>query len=433
MRTFSYLLLLSLLVPSVVLAQPRDGDLIVTNGTDVVVLDPTTGQATTLVGGVSSYVVTDITMDAANRDLLVTARDTLRTGFLASVDATGKWAVRSAALNFQPDGLVLDHQATWLIANALASPPELWSMDDATGVLRTVMVATAFPAVPPLPMRDVLIDRSTATAPLLFITKFGVACRVDLQGQVHTLSVFGGLDLDDIELDQNTGDYLLCARRNPSTVGFVDRTGVLTPLTTTIWFPSAARFAGDGTAWIRGGHGVYHIDPQGRILSVYTSICSGYGGLAIYGSRRLVCQGNGAPGTTVQVRLQSRKSGDNGRPYQLACSFLRGGGIRMPQGEWLNLVPDDLFLFSTSNLAPGIFEGFSGLTDPTGEAIAKIHLPASLPPGLNLPVYVAGVIHDGQRVRTVTNVHSFRGQLILRCGRCAPLRRMIRFCEDAKA
>jgi len=407
MRILTVLSLLTALTPSLVSAQPRDGDIIVTNGSDLVILDPSNGRTTTLVGRLSAYTVTDVAMDAGNRDLLVSAADNRGTGILASVGPTGKVTVRGAAANFYPDGLVLDHDGQWLIPNAVANPPALWSMDDATGVISTLLVATTLPSPPVLPIRDVVIDRSTNATPLVFVTKLGLLCRTDQQGRITIIRVFGTLDLDDIELDQNTGHYLLCARRNPSTIGLSDKAGVLTPLTTAIWFPFAARFAGDGTAWIAAGHGVYRIDMQGRILSMYNSVCPGAHGIEVFGRRRLVCLGSGLPGTTVQVRLHSRKAGDGGRPYQLACCFLRGGGIRMPNGEWLNLVPDDLFLLSTSNLAPGIFQGFSGTTDPAGKATAFIRLPGSLPTGLKVPVFVAGVIHDGQRVRTVTQVHAF--------------------------
>ena len=407
MRILAVLSILTALIPSLVSAQPRDGDIILTNGADIVVLDPSNGRTTTLIGKLSAYSVTDVAMDAGNQDLLVTAIDNRGTGILASLGPTGKVTVRGAAANFYPDGLTLDHDGLWLIPNAVANPPALWSMDDTSGAIRTLLVAAGLPSPPVLPIRDVIIDRSTNATPLVFVTKFGLLCRTDRQGRITVIRVFGTLDLDDIELDENTGHYLLCARRNPSTVGLSDKAGVLTPLTTAIWFPRAARFAGDGTAWIAAWHGVYRIDMQGRILSMFNSVCSGAGGIEVFGRRRLVCLGSGLPGTRVQVRLRSRKAGDGGRPYQLACCFLRGGGIRMPNGEWLNLVPDDLFLLSTSNLAPGIFQGFCGTTDPAGAATAYIRLPASLPAGLKLPVFVAGVIHDGQRVRTVTRVHAF--------------------------
>jgi hypothetical protein len=404
MRTLAFVSLLILIAGAFASTQFRDGDIIVTNQIDLVVLDPRTARVTTLVGGLSAYAITDVTMDAANRDLLVTAYGLQGPGIVAAVNPTGIPIVRGAAAGLVPDGLALDHDGRWVVPNGQANPPALWEMDDGSGALRTLVVATGLPF---LPIRDVVIDYTSPTMPLLFVTRNGLFCNADRQGRVNTLRVFGTLDLDDIELDENSGHYLLCAKRNPSTVGLADKAGVLTPVTTGIWFPRGARFARDGTAWIAAWNGVYRIDMQGRVLSVYSPVCIGASALAIYGSRQLVCQGSGAPGTSVQVRLRSRKAGDGGRPYQIACSFLRGGGIRMPNGEWLNLVPDDLFLFSTSNQAPGIFQGFSGTTDPSGEATAYIRLPASLPARLNLPVFVAGVIHDGRTIRTVTNVHAF--------------------------
>jgi len=65
-----------------------------------------------------------------------------------------------------------------------------------------------------------------------------------------------------------------------------------------------------------------------------------------------------------------------------------------------------LFL-SAGGLVPGIFQGFQGVTDSMGNASAWFNIPASLPRGLGITVFVAGIIQDSTRIRTVTNTHWF--------------------------
>jgi hypothetical protein len=109
----------------------------------------------------------------------------------------------------------------------------------------------------------------------------------------------------------------------------------------------------------------------------------------------------------VQITLGSRKAGDGGLPYLLAASLGRRPGLRMQNGERLDLAPDALFTVSALGLAPTIFQQFQGVTDPTGHAVARVAIPAALPGGSKISVFVAGVILGPRGVRTVTNTHWF--------------------------
>ena len=76
-------------------------------------------------------------------------------------------------------------------------------------------------------------------------------------------------------------------------------------------------------------------------------------GMEIYGSRKLVCNGAGKPGTSIRITLSSRRPGDANKDYALACSFRRWPGMQFANGEWLNLdVTDPLFFMSALGLAP---------------------------------------------------------------------------------
>jgi len=120
-----------------------------------------------------------------------------------------------------------------------------------------------------------------------------------------------------------------------------------------------------------------------------------------------VCQGTGLPGTSVRVRLQSRRPGDGAKPYLLACSLQRRPSLALPNGEVLNLAPDALFTVSALGIAPAIFDGFQGVTDGLGNATAHVHIPAGLPPNLQITIFVAGVIVGPSGLSTVTNTHWF--------------------------
>ena len=169
-----------------------------------------------------------------------------------------------------------------------------------------------------------------------------------------------------IEIHPRSGDYFLAyyLETNASTarVARVSRTGRVTLLHS---FPgTAARITQDDHAWISGPSHLLKYDISGN--AVVTLIPApqyhSFGtGIEVYGSRRLVCEGTGKPGTSVKVTLQSRKAGDGNRAYILACSLGRRPGMRFSSGEWLDLdVTDALFRLSASWAVPALFQNFRG-------------------------------------------------------------------------
>jgi hypothetical protein len=181
-----------------------------------------------------------------------------------------------------------------------------------------------------------------------------------------------------------------------------------------------ARFAQDGTLWFTAVWGptgpmLVRFDPKHKQVIKTVGVPSTYSraflrGLAIYGSRRLVCH---QQSKKVTVKLKSQRPGDRGMPYVLACSFNRRPPPPWPTlqplgGEYLFLdYTDWLFFLTANNLLPGILQNFQGQLDAQGKNVSPIavNIPASLPP-LNMTVFVAGVILNPAGV-TVTNTHWF--------------------------
>jgi hypothetical protein len=228
-------------------------------------------------------------------------------------------------------------------------------------------------------------------------------------GRTGIVTSISNWQIHGVELDPASGSYLVVAQYAPH-VALVSKAGSVVTLTQSIPAPSAARFAQDGTAWITGNARparMYRIDMQGTVIQTVGVPVPAVRvvGVEIYGSRRLVCNGSGRPGTTVLVSLSSRKAGDQGLPYLLAASLSRRPGLRMPNGERLNLAPDALFTVSVLGLVPAVFQGFQGVTSASGRALARVAIPASFPGGSKITVFVAGVIYGPRGVQTATNTH----------------------------
>ena len=58
------------------------------------------------------------------------------------------------------------------------------------------------------------------------------------------------------------------------------------------------------------------------------------------------------------------------------------------------------------NTLPGIFSGFQGALDVQARAQARVHIPASVPSRLNLPVHAGGVVLEPAAPGGVTTVLS---------------------------
>ena len=425
--------------------QPKDGDLIL-SGWDsrgvcaLLFVDATSGKTTIgfrgnpSQGGVA-YIIGNIRMAANNRDLVIS--ETIATtrsnyqdsrGRLVRVDLANRTSstlrIFRAAASHR-----LDFDGTWVASGfdrtAYWSAGKVYSSqtDELAGI--TPLAKTTYHSVVTSisggSYGPLLIDRDPGAAPYVFSVGHSLlrADRGGILGTVLTsLRGLGGLELDEL-----SGDYVFPSSTHPLELRFVAKSGKLRRVLKTSAHAGLGKVNTDGSAWAvlirnstHNGGGAAKVDlSSGTVTTLATFDQKQFAvtwGLEVYGSRRLVCNGTGKPGTSVQVNVQSGKAGDGGKSYVLACSRARrpihGQCLKFPNGEYLFLdYSDPLFYPSALNLLPGVIHNFQGTLDRNGNATARVNIPSGLPPNLGIPIFVAGVIYDPTGVRTVTNTHWF--------------------------
>lgn len=257
--------------------------------------------------------------------------------------------------------------------------------------------------------------------PLLTATRKGVITTIAVQGSWLDLS-------GRIRSEPQTGAVWTSRRVAAATTGGVllvrwDPSGKVTTLQLGSGLMMRDfRVAQDGTLWAIESRSnaisfppdvLHHIATDGSVILVKNIAGTGSNkvsigaavALEIYGRRRLVVTGDGKPGSKAVITIVSLKPSDAGLAYQLAASLARRPGVRPRTGEWLHLAHDSVFALSVSGATPQVFARFNGFLSSTGAATAAINVPSSLPRGLDIPIFVAGVIYDRGGVRTVTNTH----------------------------
>jgi hypothetical protein len=436
-------------------AQPRDGDLIIGQFRDPMVansygpgsilsVDPVTGKVLTIASrfttiGTLAVGPNWIEMASDNTNFMVAS---LPSGtsptvngkgvYFHSVDATGN-ILRTLVADPNPtntvdyvNGFDLDYDGTWILGGGYNvwsfnentfTYATLYSVPSATGQINGFAIDRA-PGGPGYVLG--LFNATSSASPFL--------AGADRSGIVSTIAAGNGgpAYVSAIKVDQMTGDYIttgfgITAAGGGGEYMRTTKQGVLSTLN----FPTTATtmYRANGI-YIDKQHlayiltydwqtqpvptladnyvcSIYKMDLQGVFITqyVYSSTLVrkffAAAGITEYGSRHVVCQGSGQPGTNVTVSFSSRKATDASKPYQLAASFAYTGGLRMPNGEYLDLMLDNLFLLTAQNLAPQIFRNFAGVLDSGGNATATIAIPASLPPKLGIPIFPGGISSVG--------------------------------------
>lgn len=390
-------------------AQPRDGDIVFGDGGVLVsrlaCFDPSTGRVRTLTTLESGTFAYDVRMGANNRDLRMTLVHVQsgRDSFVVDVAPTGATSTIAHRYRAPLAELELDFTGEWVVTQEtvlLGLRGSTWR-----GIANRLPIMRHFGvAIDPDPSTPYYITTDFVYSSLVVPRIVGY----DRRGARTTVFAGGPVRFNgatSIEHDGQTGDYLVCTQGMP-TAYLVSNGG--TSARPIGLGAGAARINLDGTAWLAFGGILQRVDLATGAVVQNVTLAASIGHLDVYGSRRIACEGSGAPGTSVRVRLASRRSDDALAPYRLAASFSRHLALDFGIGDRLNLTPDPLFYLSVSGRAPGIFRRFSGSTDVNGNATASIEIPPTLPAGLGLPIYVGGIITDHRgRVQTVTNVHWF--------------------------
>jgi len=395
-------------------AQLNDGDLIVGYLVGAFGIDPSSGASVSLMPG-DPYTIgfpNWVRMDTNNTDLLVGISNLTANlpGYLVQLTPGGATSTLATmptiGVAHGPQGFALDGDGTWVISAAnrilgfqaasFASFSTFVTTSGSTDVVNNVTIDRdpfAHPYVAGL-----FTTLTTTTTKLFAADRTGITATL-VRGAGEPLITFNSIDLWP-----ETGHYLVTDGTAPE-VSIVDKAGrVLSTLN--VKGANGCRVNLDGTAWITGSN-IVKIDL--RTMTVVHTVPKVYGGNAIevYGARRLVANGTGAPGSTVFVALQSRRPGDGNQPYVLALALSRRPALNVGLADRLALASDPLFFASASGALAPMLPGFQGTTDAKGNANARVLIPASFPQNLGITIFVAGVIYDNRGVRTVTNTHWF--------------------------
>jgi len=317
-----------------------------------------------------------------------------------------------------PEDFELDHDGTWTVSmNAWLSTvvSMLAGVDHGSGSLVGYLAKLA----PPHSFGQLAIDREWH-AGLYCLQSGGDFMWVDRQGTVTSFgrSAIPGSLAATTDLHGRTGDYLaytwapwgnylcrLSKAGKPTLISSLSGLGC--------WRSAGVRILQDDTAWI-GAANLLRFDLSTNTVMTLVTISTSWGafatGVEVYGCRRLVCHQPPSASSVVAVNVQSRNPAAAGASYILAASPGRRPGLKLPNGERLDLdVTHPLFLLTAQNLAPQMFVGFRGVLDQNGNNSKPIRV--NIPPGLpklgGMAIFVAGVIHKAGQVIQVTNSHWF--------------------------
>jgi len=422
-----------------VVGQPKDGDLIVNMAAQsrspsfTAFIDPTNPTALTTIaiaGNGESH--SAVRMAANNVDLMLAWNSGPGSGQLRSMSPSGTYGA-TWNLGIDIGGFRLDHDGTWIAVSCLSVPNGCWDQLMLLGLSMKAPIAYASVFVDNhcstghTQWDDVVIDRDPGASEYA-VTSYhssegGSNCgllMINRKSGITASSGFGGRNVGpslQVELDPQTGDYLHFL----GDVLRTDKSGAFKARYRITRFAALrGRITQDHNLWITGW-----VDSLGSVAITEFDLVRNIAirtiklnlpslglvtGIEIYGSRRLVCN---QQSSTVAVEVQSRRAGDGGKSYALACSFNRrplspSKCLQFPNGEYLFLdYTDNLFWTSFLDIAPTVFQNFKGVLDSKGNATSQVNIPSTLPPNLGITIFVAGVIYDATGVRTVTNTHWF--------------------------
>ena len=437
--TLSVLMILALVAGGTHAQKPQDGDLVFCLLDNVnfqkgaiLYLDPNNPTSlNTLTPNVApNHFQNWIRMAPNNADLVVSETDNrFSQSNLVRVDFGGFATTVVQGLPGTTHGFALDGDDTWIVANDTSS---LFGVKHATGA------TTSFILNAPGTFNDVAILREGTTHYAIAVftsltSPYPKILAADRNGVTSTLfnQPVALNRIAAIEVDPKTGDFLTGDFDGPTTippepgggveVNRVTQTGMLTTLQAFVG-ANAVKVDQDDTLWVVGFvttstltlNAVMHYDLKNNTVITLISMATvpssqwSISGLEIYGSRAMTCNGQGGPGTSIDLDLRSQNTRAPGAAYQIACSFGRRPGMRLSGGPWLHLnLTDSLFLLTVQNLAPAIFQNFAGVVDAFGAAHAVIKLPKSFPANVGLTVFCAGVVYDLKGIVQVTNTHWF--------------------------
>ncbi len=391
-----------LLVQTAVRGQPTSGNLILSDASSFtggpLFYSPSTGVLNTLTTGLPGYFPNSVTMNADNSALFVPFVEgtSLSKSYLATVTSGGAvTTLKALSSTFRfTNGHVLAPDGTFINAGQMG---HLLRFDPTSNQLTTL-------ANIGIPLNDVALNRDIGTLlavvfPPLPAPAPGSLIQFDpASASISTFLASSSLisDPSGVVQDPTTGDYIVSRFQAPGLVRIDDTSLAVS----TLWTGAKANalaLTPRNTFLVATETDVREITGGSAVIKTYTYSPRKllFTGVEEYGSRRITTSGPATPGTTMTLTLSSPRPSDAGKIYVLGLSFSTRPALgTFAGGEVLNLAADTLLAVTVANTLPAIFSGFQGALDGQARGQAAVHIPAAMPPGLNLPVHAGGVVLD---------------------------------------
>jgi hypothetical protein len=222
----------------------------------------------------------------------------------------------------------------------------------------------------------------------------GRVTRIHRTTGVATTIAAGLGPVQSVDFDPLTGEFLVANGDAFAPVLRVARNGAVTALGTSVVPTGATAVRVDpttGNLLVVGPNAARMVTPLGAtVANVAFSTPMDYpGGVELSGSRKVSGFGAATAGSDYFVRLAF--PGGAGRAYTAALSTAMRPGIPLNDGTGrvVSLAADWLFNATIGGI-PGLLDGFSGVLDANGSAIATVHVPAGFPAGVRF--FVSAVV-----------------------------------------
>lgn len=379
MNAFRSLLPLLVLCIGTVPAQPNPGDYILGDlgSRGIFSIDRVTGAVSTVATGFTTGFINWVVMDFNNSDMVAVSGTNY--GALYRVTRTGTIiTVAAVPGNTSPNGIEVDEDGTYVVSGSDSVRLSILVRITGGGAVSSVL-----PGAPNF-LNNVIIDRDDGDY-MLALFRTGLLLKTDRSSLAVTTLTSGMGNVSAVDFDPRTGNYVVSSF-GPSRCFIIDKTGT-TVTSFSLPHDHAVKVDDEaGTLHAAGFNGAGEYSMTGVAIKTFGPHSPmRWTSLDVYGSRKVSGSGPGMAGTTYTLHFSFPLSGP-GATYIGALSLAgQHPGIQVPGGRRINLVPDNLtFLMLRLGNLPGLTSGFLGTLGVNASALALIHLPRFVPPGIRI-------------------------------------------------
>jgi len=367
---------------------------------------PSTGMTSPIAVGRPAGSFNAVTMHPDNRSFLVAYVNTGSVGQLAHVTTQGV-VTSMAAIPNSLNALAAGDGGFNGSCLVTTSAGLVCSVNVTTGATTTLR------SVPSL-VNGLTFDQDSGDVILAIFGNLPTGGSLLRMNRAGTLTTFAtGLGrLTGVDYDPTSGSCVVTRFDAPGVLR-VQGNGIVATVSSFSTVPNAVKVVAETGEMLVGGgfaapgpNEIGLLSPSGAVIRSHTvpKSCSG---VTTYGALDLTGIGRPLGGNPYVLRLSY--PGAAGATYVMALSTGMRPGIRLPNGEIVNLDPTSPLFALTLGGRPGLAEGFVGVLDGNGEAQATIHLPGDMV--LAGQRFFAGSVRVHKSQVQAGGVHGFSIQL----------------------